>query len=38
MISSEACCYTVVKQSYEHATAYRNTAWLLTGGKMSCRQ
>jgi len=37
MISCEECCYTVVKQICEHTAAYHNTAWLLTGGKMSRR-
>jgi len=35
MISCEECCYTVIKQIYEDAAAYHNTAWLLTEGKMS---
>jgi len=38
MISCEKGCWFVVKQIYEHAAAYQNTAWLLTEGKMSCRQ
>jgi len=38
MIPCEEDCCTVVKQIYEHAAAYHNTAWLLTGGKMSGRQ
>jgi len=36
--SCEEYCYAAVKQIYKHAAAYHNTAWLLTGGKMSCRQ